>query len=162
MFIFFFLSLPCLALTVSFSFTPHYLPPFMVEWLWCDGSLDRSLMGDPLSYILVPARAPQKAWLCYPVCAIVHIKDPLLLIKKSSLCSRGQQESYLVIWVVLYYMSDTSFPSLSLSLSVSLSLSLSPSLPLSLSLPPSLSPSVSLCHSLPTPPCVIIYYVYMR
>ena len=24
--------------------------------------------------------------MCYPVCGIVHIKEPLLLIKKSSLC----------------------------------------------------------------------------
>ena len=39
---------------------------------------------------LVPASAPrlvyQRPWLCYPVCGIVHIKEPLLLIDKSSLC----------------------------------------------------------------------------
>ena len=27
--------------------------------------------------------------MCYPVCGIVHIKDPLLLIEKSSPCSGG-------------------------------------------------------------------------
>ena len=26
--------------------------------------------------------------MCYPVCGMVHIKDPLLLIIKSSSCSR--------------------------------------------------------------------------
>ena len=27
--------------------------------------------------------------MCYPVCGMVHIKDPLLLIAKSSLCGRS-------------------------------------------------------------------------
>ena len=27
--------------------------------------------------------------MCYPVCGIVHIKDPFLLIEKSSRCSGG-------------------------------------------------------------------------
>ena len=25
--------------------------------------------------------------MCYPICGVMHIKDPLLLIEKSSLCS---------------------------------------------------------------------------
>ena len=27
--------------------------------------------------------------MCYPVCGMVHIKEPLLLIRKSSPCSGG-------------------------------------------------------------------------
>ena len=27
--------------------------------------------------------------MCYLICGVVHIKDPLLLIKKNSTCSRG-------------------------------------------------------------------------
>ena len=42
-----------------------------------------------LSVFLVPASAPrlvyQMPW-CNPICGMVHIKEPLLLIDKSSLC----------------------------------------------------------------------------
>ena len=57
---------------------------------WCDGSSDRSFMVDPLSYFLF--QLVLHDWcnkgrgMCYPVCVIVHIKEPLLLIDKSSLC----------------------------------------------------------------------------
>ena len=56
---------------------------------WCDRSSDRSFSG-PIELFLIPASAPD--WcnkgpcMCYPVCAMVHIKEPLLLIGKSSLC----------------------------------------------------------------------------
>ena len=43
-------------------------------------------------------------WAIYPVCGIVHIKDPLMLIGKSSTCSGGR---YLR---VIYYMSDAIKP----------------------------------------------------
>ena len=43
--------------------------------------------------------------MCYPVCGMVHIKEPLLLIGKSSPCGESEV-SYLTIWVVIYHMSD--------------------------------------------------------
>ena len=60
---------------------PFFLPSFIcacetrcssVVWRssWCDGLSDRSFMVDPVSYLS-------------------HIKDPLLLIGKSSACSGG-------------------------------------------------------------------------
>ena len=42
----------------------------------------------------------------YPVWGMVHIKDPLLLIKKNSLCSDGSRFPHSC-YVVLYHMSDT-------------------------------------------------------
>ena len=42
--------------------------------------------------------------MCNPVCGIVHIKEPLLLIGKSSPC--GGSTFPLTICVVLYHMSD--------------------------------------------------------
>ena len=43
--------------------------------------------------------------MCYPVCGMVHIKESLLLIEKSSPCVR-QRVSSLAIWMVLNHMSD--------------------------------------------------------
>ena len=37
--------------------------------------------GEPIELFLIPGRG-----ICYPVCGMVHIKEPLLLIGKSSLC----------------------------------------------------------------------------
>ena len=51
--------------------------------------IDPSWAG-PIELFLVPVSAPR--WcnkgggMCYPVCGMVHIKEPLLLIGKSSLC----------------------------------------------------------------------------
>ena len=46
--------------------------------------------GAPIELFLVPASAPRLVnkgrGMCYPVCGMVHIKEPLLLIGKSSLC----------------------------------------------------------------------------
>ena len=58
---------------------------------WCDGSSDRSFMGlDPLSYFsfqpVLHDWCNKGRGMCYPVCGMVHIKEPLLLIDKSSLC----------------------------------------------------------------------------
>ena len=47
---------------------------------WSDPS-----WGGPIELFLVPASAPRRG-MCYPVCLIVHIKEPLLLIGKSSPC----------------------------------------------------------------------------
>ena len=40
------------------------------------------LWGGPIELFLIPASG-----MCYPVCGMVHIKEPLLLIGKSSPCS---------------------------------------------------------------------------
>ena len=59
---------------------------------WCDGSSDQSFMVDPLSYFLF--EPVHHNWcnkdhgMCYPVCGMMHIKELLLLIGKSSLCGR--------------------------------------------------------------------------
>ena len=53
---------------------------------WYDVSLDRSFVVDLLSYFSF--QSVLHDWynkdrgMCYPVCGMVHIKDPLLLIKK--------------------------------------------------------------------------------
>ena len=44
---------------------------------WCDGSLDRS-------FVVLHNWCNKGRGMCYPVCGMVHIKYPLLLIKKSS------------------------------------------------------------------------------
>ena len=57
---------------------------------WCDGSSDRSFMMDLLSYFLF--QSVLHDWynkgrgMCYHVCGMVHIKEPLLLIGKSTPC----------------------------------------------------------------------------
>ena len=57
---------------------------------WCDGSSDRSFMVDTLSYFLFQPVlydwCNKGCGMCYPVCGMMHIKEPLLLIGKSSLC----------------------------------------------------------------------------
>ena len=42
--------------------------------------------GGPIELFLVPASAPRLVVCVYLVCGMVHIKEPLLLIDKSSLC----------------------------------------------------------------------------
>ena len=55
---------------------------------WVVGSILNGV--DPLSYFSfqpVPHDWCNKGrGMCYPVCGMVHIKEPLLLIDKSSLC----------------------------------------------------------------------------
>ena len=57
---------------------------------WCQGSSHRSFMVDPLSYFsfqpVLHDWCNKGCGMCNPVCEIVHIKEPLLLIGKSSLC----------------------------------------------------------------------------
>ena len=57
---------------------------------WCDGSSDRSFMVDPLSnFSFQPVLHDwynKGCGMCYPVCGMVHIKEHLLLIRKSSPC----------------------------------------------------------------------------
>ena len=59
----------------------------------CDGSSDRSLMVDPLRcFSFKPVLhnwCNKGCYMCYPLCGMVHVKEPLLLIGKSSPCSGG-------------------------------------------------------------------------
>ena len=73
--------------------------------------------------------------MCYPVCGMVHIKEPLLLIDKSSLCGGSGFPFSLSEWSLTIcltpYNRRSNVLSASLnktvsSLSLSLSLSLSP------------------------------------
>ena len=54
---------------------------------WCDESLDRSFMVDTMSYFsLLHDWCNKGCGMCYPVCGMMHIKEPLVLIRKSSPC----------------------------------------------------------------------------
>ena len=67
-------------------------------------------MVDPLSYFsfqpVIYDRFNKGHDKCYPVCGMMHIKEPLLLIRKSSLYGRsGFLSRYLcAICVVLYHV----------------------------------------------------------
>ena len=65
-------------------------------------------MVDPLSYFsfqpVLREWCTKGSGMCYPVCGMVHIKEPVLLIGKSSPC--GGSGFPLTICVVLYHMSD--------------------------------------------------------
>ena len=77
------------------SLSNHTQEPDVDSWLsgrsLCDGSSDRSFMVEPLSYFSF--QPVLREWcnkgdgMCYPVCAMVQVKDPLHLIEKSSPCS---------------------------------------------------------------------------
>ena len=62
---------------------------FDVVW-W---SSDRFLTVDPFTYFsfqpVLHVWCNKDLGICFPVCGMVHIKEPLVLIKKSSLCSGG-------------------------------------------------------------------------
>ena len=79
-------------LSASFNMEWDVAPWYSVH-SWHDGSSDRSLMVDPLSYFLF--QPVLRYWYnkstgaCYPVCGMVYIKESLLLIGKSSPCSGG-------------------------------------------------------------------------
>ena len=55
-----------------------------------DGSSDRFFMVDPLSYFLFQPVlhnwCKNGCGMCYLVCGMIHINEPLLLIEKSSHC----------------------------------------------------------------------------
>ena len=72
----------------------------MVRWV-----VGLILHGGPIELFLIPASAPdwcsKGCGMCYAVCGMVHIKDPLLLIGKSSLC--GGSGFPLAISVVVYH-----------------------------------------------------------
>ena len=66
---------------------------------WVVGSILHG--GGPTELFLVPASAPrlvkQSRGICYPVCGMVHIKEPLLLIDKSNGFPFSLSEWYLTI-----------------------------------------------------------------
>ena len=59
-------------------------------------------MVDPLSYFLfqpvLHAWCNKGCGMCYPVCGMMHIKEPLLLIGKSSLCCSSRVPLSLSEW----------------------------------------------------------------
>ena len=69
---------------------------------WCDGSLDRSFMVDPLSYFLIQPVlhdwCNKSHGMYYPVCGMMHIKEALLLIGKNSLCGSNGFPHSLSEW----------------------------------------------------------------
>ena len=67
-----------------------------------------SFMADPLSYFSfqpVLHDCNKGRGMCYPVCGMVHIKEPLLLIGKSSRC--GGNGFPLSLSERSFTMSDT-------------------------------------------------------
>ena len=54
----------------------------MVQWVV--GSILHGV--NPLSYFSFPPVLHDWCGMCYPVCGMVHIKEALLLIGKSSIC----------------------------------------------------------------------------
>ena len=69
---------------------------------WCDGSSGRSFMVDPLSYFSF--QPVLHDWcnigrgMCHPVFGMMHIKEPLLLIGKSSKCGSSGFHLSLSEW----------------------------------------------------------------
>ena len=71
------------------------------------GAMDRQIdpsWGGPIELFLVPASARHWCNKCrglyYPVCGMMHIKEPLLLIGKSSLCGGSGFPLSLSEWFV--------------------------------------------------------------
>ena len=69
---------------------------------WCDGSLDQSFIVDPLSYFsfqeVLHNWCNKGHGICYPVCGMMHIKEPLQLIRKMSPCGRSRFPLSLSEW----------------------------------------------------------------
>ena len=58
------------------------------------------LWGGSIELVLVPASAPRlvDSGMCNPICGMVHIKEPLLLIGKSSPCGGSRFSLSLSEW----------------------------------------------------------------
>ena len=79
----------------------------VVRALWCDGSSDNSSWW--IHWAISRSSqcsmtGVQRPWYVLS-CGMMHIKEPLLMIGKSSPCVGSRFP--LAIWVVLYHMSDT-------------------------------------------------------
>ena len=73
--------------------------------LWCNWSVDQSILVDPLGYF--PFQPVLCNWCNRSVFGMVHIQDPLQLIRKSSLWN-GDSVFPIITWMVLYYVSPIS------------------------------------------------------
>ena len=86
----------------------------------CSSEVERSLMVrwvvgsilhgvDPLSYFsfqpVLHDWCNKGRGMCYPVCGMVHIKEPLLLIDKSSLCGGNRFPFSLSEWSLTICMT---------------------------------------------------------
>ena len=69
---------------------------------WFDASSDQSFMVDPLSYFsfqpVLHDWCNKGCGMCNPVSGMVHIKEPLLLIGKSSPCGSSGFPLSLHVW----------------------------------------------------------------
>ena len=84
--------------TIMYVFVFMYMCVYVCMYIYlyngksvvCDGSLGRPFMVDPLSYFsfhpLFHDWYNKGRGVCYPVCGMVHMKEPLLLIEKSGRC----------------------------------------------------------------------------
>ena len=74
---------------------------------WVVGSILRGV--NPLSYFSFPPVlhdwCNKGRGMCYPVCGMVHIKEPLLLIGKSSLCGGSGFPFSLSEWYITIYQT---------------------------------------------------------
>ena len=77
----------------SFTKMERDVVPWYSVCSWCEWSSDRSIMVDPLRYFSFQPVfydwCNRGRGMCYPVCEMVHIKEPLVLIDKRSPCSGG-------------------------------------------------------------------------
>ena len=80
----------------------HHFMSYLSVRSWCDGSLDRSFMVEPLTYFsfqpVLHNWCNKGRGMCYPVCGMMHIKESLLLIRKSSPCGSSRFPLSLSEW----------------------------------------------------------------
>ena len=80
------MSVKCLLTAQGAGRSSEVEPSLMVRWV--AGSILHGV--DPLSYFsfqpVLHDWCNKGRDMCYPVCGMVHIKEPLLLLDKSSLC----------------------------------------------------------------------------
>ena len=91
-----------------------------IQGAGCSSEVERSLMVqwvvglifhgvDPLSYFsfqsVLHNWCNKGCGMCYPVCGMVHIKEPLLLIDKSSLCGSSGFPFSLSEWSLTIYLT---------------------------------------------------------
>ena len=81
---------------------------------WCDWSSDRSFMVDPLSqFSFQPVHhhwCNKGRGMCYPVCGMMHIKEPLLLIGSDwsihCLYNLFRECSWILMrWITCFFVS---------------------------------------------------------
>ena len=79
----------------------------LMVW-WVVGSILHGV--DPLSYFsfqpVIHDWCNKGRGMCYPVCGMVHIKEPLLLIDKSSLCGGSGFPFSLSEWSLRHITVD--------------------------------------------------------